>query len=114
MFFPIVCFVALSGQPAVCAPACAIEVPACAIVARREVTRTVVRVERAPRRCRSCEPQACAPAVCEPVKACGPVAACARVAKTRTVVRGDRPHVVAKVAVAILPPYRHKEGCDCQ
>jgi len=111
MFFTPILFVALSGPPA-CAPNCAIEVPACAIVARREVTRTVVRVERAPRRCRSCEPQA--PAACAKVEVCAPVAACARVAKTRTVVRGDRPHVVAKVAVAILPPYRHKEGCDCK
>ena len=111
VFAPLV-LLALSGPPA-CSPVCAIEVPVCAAVVRQ---RTVVKVERVKvertRRCRSCEPQA--PAACEAVKACAPVAACARVAKTRTVVRGDRPHVVAKVAVAILPPYRHKEGCDCQ
>ena len=114
--FGAVLFMALAGPPA-CAPACAIEVPACAAVVRhREVTRTVVRVERV-RRCRSCEPQACAKVeACAPIAACAPAAACDKCGKvrtkTRTVVRVDRPHVVAHVAVAVLPPYRHR--CECE
>lgn len=92
-------FMALSPcapMPTACEPACAAQVRI-----RREVTRTVareprVRIEREPR-------------ACSRVKACARVEACAPAACDAAAARGERRHVIAKMALAATPPYRHRQ-----